>query len=175
MGIFSSCTEQMCRKTGVLYSLVALDALDVLLANAISVFGLAPRLVVQTTGHDTSARFASGRPEIEMVLGAPVAFVAGHARTTLALAFGVTLQAPRPCKVANRRWVKNQTKMIGTRGKPQNVSHRSGEPWNVRRSSHSTLTDVVALARRTVRVALPLVGVLPAPLAVRPVPVPGAV
>lgn len=79
------------------YSLVALNALDVLLAETISVLGFAPRLVVQTTGHGTSARFASGRPKFEMVVGTPIALVAGHSGTTLALAFGVTLQAPRPC------------------------------------------------------------------------------
>lgn len=110
------------RQTGVsiemtcgAHSLVALNALDVLFADAVSVFGLAPRLVVQTTGHGTPARFASGRPEIEVVLGAPIAFVAGHACTTLTLAFGVALQRPRPCKresssVSEKNFLKKNTR-----------------------------------------------------------------
>lgn len=83
-------------KRNVLYSPVALNSLDVLLTNAISVFGLTPWLVIQTTGHGTSARFTSGWPKIEMVVGAPITFVTRYTSTTLALAFGITLQAPRP-------------------------------------------------------------------------------
>jgi len=81
---------------------VALDALDVLLAQAIPVLGLASRLVVHAAVHHAAAVFAARGAEIEMVFGAPVALVARHARATLAFPLAVALQTPRACGVHAR-------------------------------------------------------------------------
>lgn len=89
-----------------------------------------------------------------MVVGASVALVAGDARATLAFPLAVALQAPRPCTHGN---AVMSVYLV------------------TRRDRAYKLTDLVAFARRAVRVALPLVVVLPTPLAVRPVPVARAV